>query len=136
MAVGLTYDTGALIAAESNVRGLWALHRRALERGLRPVVPAGVLAQAWRGGPQPQLSRLLKGCQIEDLTQVRARAAGAACGRAGSSDVVDASVAVGAIARRDLVITGDVQDITRLADALSAPLDVVAVGAVGGDPTG
>lgn len=136
MAAGLTYDAGALIAAESNARGLWALHRRALERGLRPVVPAGVLAQAWRGGPQPQLSRLLKGCRIEDLTQVRARAAGAACGRAGSSDVVDASVAVGAIARGDLVVTGDVQDITRIADALSSPLDAVTVSTVDGDATG
>ena len=135
MATGLTYDTGALIAAESSARGLWALHRRALERGLRPVVPAGVLAQAWRGGPQPQLSRLLKGCRIEDLTGVRARAAGAACGRAGSGDVVDASVAVGAIARGDLVVTGDVGDITRIADALVSPLEVVAVSAVDGGAT-
>lgn len=30
----MTYDTGALIAAERNDRRLWALHRRALERGL------------------------------------------------------------------------------------------------------
>jgi len=48
-----------LIAAERNVRRIWALHRRALERGLVPTVPAGVLGQGWRGGPQAQMSRLL-----------------------------------------------------------------------------
>lgn len=30
---GITYDTGALIAAERNNRRIWALHRRALEQG-------------------------------------------------------------------------------------------------------
>ena len=69
---GLTYDAGALLAGEANSRTLWALHRRLLERGLRPVVPAGVLGQAWRGGPQAELSRLLKGCRIEDLDEALA----------------------------------------------------------------
>ena len=53
----LVYDTGALIAAERGERRMWALHAEALHRGVLPSVPAGVLAQAWRGGPQPQLSR-------------------------------------------------------------------------------
>ena len=95
---GITYDAGALVAAERGDRLLWSLHRRALERGLRPTVPAGVLGQAWRGGPQAELSRLLKGCRIEGLDETRARTAGDACGRAGTADVIDASVAVGAIA--------------------------------------
>ena len=56
---GLTYDAGALLAGEASSRMVWALHRRLLERGVRPVVPAGVLGQAWRGGPQAELSRLL-----------------------------------------------------------------------------
>lgn len=43
----------------------------------RPPVPAGVLAERWRGGPQANLSTLLKGCDIEDLTQAQARAVGA-----------------------------------------------------------
>ena len=92
---GLTYDTGALLAGESNSRTLWALHRRVLERGLRPVVPAGVLGQAWAGGPQAGLSRLLKGCRIQDLDEARTRAAGAACGRSNTVDVIDAAVVVG-----------------------------------------
>lgn len=122
---GITYDTGALVAAERSDRLVWALHRRALERGLRPTVPAGVLGQAWRGGPQAELSRLLKGCRVEQLDELRARAAGAACGRANTADVIDATVVVGAVARGDLVVTSDHEDIGRLADALNVTLKIV-----------
>jgi hypothetical protein len=124
---GVTYDTGALLAAEANKRAIWALHRRCLERGLRPVVPAGVLGQAWRGGPQAELSRLLKGCRIENLDEVRARAGGAACGRSQTADIVDATVVVGAIARNDLVVTSDHKDLTRIAEALGAPVETMKV---------
>ena len=124
---GITYDTGALVAAERGDRLLWSLHRRALERGLRPTVPAGVLGQAWRGGPQAELSRLLKGCRIEGLDETRARTAGDVCGRAGTADVIDATVAVGALARGDLVVTSDRNDIKRLASALGASLEIVRV---------
>jgi hypothetical protein len=98
------YDAGALIAAERGDRRVWALQRRAIERGIVPTVPAGVLSQGWRGGPQAQLSRLLAGCRIEHLDEARARSAGAACGVAGTADVVDAAVVVGAGARGDLVV--------------------------------
>lgn len=60
---GLTYDTGALIAAERGDQAIWGLHRPALQRGNAPTVPAGVLAQAWRGRPQPNMSRLVGGCR-------------------------------------------------------------------------
>ena len=115
---GVTYDTGALIAAERNDRRLWALHRRALERGIVPTVPAGVLGQGWRGGPQAQMSRLLSGCWVEQLDEVRARSVGAACGVSGTSDIVDASVVVGAAARGDLVVTSDGRDLNRLQSAI------------------
>lgn len=121
---GVTYDTGALLAAEANRSDLWALHAQSLRRGERPVVPAAVLAQAWRGGPQAQLSRLLRGCQIEPLDETRARAAGVACGRSGVPDIVDAAVVVGALARGDLVVTSDPDDLQRIADALGRSLRV------------
>ena len=120
--MSLTYDTGALLAAEANRRELWALHARALLRGERPVVPAAVLAQTWRGGPQAQLSRLLRGCRIEDLDEPRARSAGVACARAGSRDIVDATVVVGALARNHLVVTSDPDDLARIAGSLGARL--------------
>ncbi len=121
---GLTYDTGALLAAEANRRELWALHARTLQLGRRPIVPAGVLAQAWRGGPQAELSRLLRGCQIEELTDARARSAGVACARSRTADIVDASVVVGAVARNDLVVSSDPDDLERIAESLGKHLSV------------
>ena len=124
---GITYDTGALIAAERGSRRLWELHRRVLAHEITPCIPAGVLAQGWRGGPQPRMSRLLAGCQVEELDEPRARAAGAACGVAGTSDVVDAAVVVGAAARADLVVTSDAADLCRLRDALGVQLQVCEI---------
>ena len=77
---GLTYDAGALIAAERGQDDVWVLHNHAVDRGQRPTVPAGVLAQVWRGGPQARLSRLLKACDIEALDESLGREAGLACG--------------------------------------------------------
>lgn len=124
---GVTYDTGALLAAEANRREVWALHARALARGVQPVVPAGVLGQAWRGGPQPSLSRLLRGCRVEDLNEPQARSAGVACARADTTDIVDASVVVGAIARHDLVVTSDADDLRKLAQTLGRRIDICAI---------
>ena len=121
-AVGATYDTGALIAAEANRRDVWVLHARLLQRGVRPVVPAAVLAQAWRGGPQPALSRLLRGCRVEDLDESRARVVGVVCARSGTHDVVDAVVVAGAFARDDIVLTSDSTDLERIAGALGGSL--------------
>jgi predicted nucleic acid-binding protein len=120
--MGITYDAGALLAAEANRREIWALHARSLQRGERPVVPAGVLGQAWRGGPQAQMSRLLRGCRIEDLDEQRARAAGVACARSASRDIVDASVVAGALARGDLVVTSDSDDLRAIAGAIGGSL--------------
>lgn len=90
-------------------------------------MPAGVLGQVWRGGPQAELSRLLKGCRIEPLDETKARTAGQACGRAKTADVIDAAVVIGAIARGDLVVTSDRNDIKRLTNALGTALEIVAV---------
>lgn len=113
---GLTYDAGALIAADRSDRLLWALHRAALERGLTPTVPAGVLGEAWRGGPQPQLSRLLKGCVVEALTEEGARAVGVLAARSGLDDTVDLAVVEGALRRHDAVVTSNPTHIQQAAD--------------------
>jgi len=83
---GLTYDTGALIAAERDDRLMWALHLAAIGCGLLPTVPSGVLAEAWSGGPQHQLSRLLKGCKVEELSEEQARQVGGLIARSGATD--------------------------------------------------
>lgn len=124
---GLTYDTGALIAAERDDRLLWALHRAALGRGLTPTVPAGVLGEAWRGGPQHRLSRLLKGCLIEHLSEVQARMIGVLAARSGLSDTVDLAVAEGAMRRQDAVVTSNRAHIEQVADAVARRLKIHTV---------
>lgn len=124
---GATYDTGALLAAESDDRRMWLLHRRTLVRGIAPTVPAAVLGQAWRGGPQPSLARLLQGCVIEDLNEESARATGTLLARARASDVVDASVVSGALVRRDVVVTSDRKDLEHLAGSALRRLHLVDI---------
>lgn len=124
---GLTYDTGALIAAERDDRLMWALHRAALVRGLIPCVPGGVFAEAWRGGPQARLSSLLKGCDIEPLGREQARATGALAARGKTAPIVDASVVECSLRRGHAVITSDPRDLHALAEAAGQRLVVHVV---------
>lgn len=85
-------------------------------------VPTVVLAQAWRGGPQANLSRLLARCTVSPLDEPLARAAGTLCGQTGTRDVVDASVAVLAHALAAPVVTGDRNALDALASAAGWPI--------------
>lgn len=127
--MGYTYDSGALIAAErGNVR-MWRIHNGMVSTGIRPVVPAGVLAQVWRGGSgrQATLARMLQQCEVEPLEESLAKQVGVALQKTGSSDVVDASVVVSAIGRGDSVVTSDPQDIRDISDALGEPVGIFPV---------
>jgi predicted nucleic acid-binding protein len=121
---GLVYDAGALLAAERRDVAVALLHQRAVRTGVRPIVPAAVLAQAWRGGPRPGLSLLLKGCLILPVDEHLARAAGTACGRARTSDVVDALVVVTAARLDATILTSDPDDLHHLADAINTKLTI------------
>jgi hypothetical protein len=124
---GITYDSGALIAAERGSRELWALHRRALERGVLPTVPAPALAQAWRSGRQAQLGHLLRGCRVAEFGERDARATGAALGASGTEDVVDVGVVVGAGVRGDVIVTSDPRDLEIVAAAAGLAPPLVSV---------
>jgi hypothetical protein len=115
--VSLLYDAGALIAGEADKPHLWRLHRQALHEGRRIIVPVPVLAQVWRGSRQVSLSRLLAGCEVVAMTEPVGRAAGTLCGRAGTTDVVDATVVVMAIQARCAIVTSDPDDLAALIDA-------------------
>ena len=122
---GVTYDTGALIAAERDNRRLWLRHARLLAHDTVPTLPAVVVAQAWRGGArQAKLARFIAPCQVEPLTDDLARAAGVIAGRSGHADVVDCAVVEGALRRDDVVVTSDASDRLRVADAMGAHLRV------------
>lgn len=111
------YDAGALIAAERNDREFWAEHRVRLESGVLPLVPAPVVAQVSRSPRQAQLRRLLRGCEVRELTEELAHAAGRLLGRAGKNDVTDAVVGHTALSHQAGVVTGDRPDIQALLDA-------------------
>ncbi len=122
--MGVTYDTGALVAADRGERRIWARHRALLTARIPPTAPAPVVAQAWRGGGrQALLARLLRGCDIEALDDGLARATGALAAKAGTTDVVDACVTEGALRRRDLVISSDPGDLKALAAAANRHLE-------------
>ncbi|MGH3771005.1 MAG: hypothetical protein ACRDRW_06365 [Pseudonocardiaceae bacterium] len=125
---GVTYDTGALIAAERNDRRMWALHAGLLAEEVAPVVPAPVLAQAWRGGPrQANVARLLAMCDVEWMTEDQARAVGILAGHSGHDDVVDVTVVEGAIRRGDAVVTSDRKHLESVARAAGATLRLADV---------
>ena len=113
----LVLDAGALIAFERADARMRALVREAIRSGVRLVIPAGVLGQVWRGGSRQALLRgLVKGptTVVAVLDEVLAEAAGVLCGRAGTSDVIDASVVLIARRERAVVVTSDTGDLRRL----------------------
>jgi hypothetical protein len=123
--MGITYDTGALIAADRGERRMWVRHRALLEHREVPTVPAPVLAQSWRGtGRQVLLARLLAGCDVEALDDRQARSVGTLAARAGVGDIVDACVVEGALRRRDLVVSSDEGDLRAIAAVLDRRLEV------------
>ena len=114
---GATLDAGALIAFERNQRFVVSIVGRAIEAGVVLTVPAGVVGQVWRDGRrQARLARLLGSStvSIETLDDARARAAGQLCGATHTTDVIDASVVLGARSRRQPILTSDLDDLRRL----------------------
>lgn len=123
--MGVTYDTGALIAADRSERRMWARHRALLARREVPTVPAPVVAQSWRGSPrQAQLARFLAGCYVETLDEGRARSAGALAARAATTDIVDACVVDGALRRQDLIVSSDPGDLRAIASAAGSQVEI------------
>ena len=116
--MGVTYDTGALVAAERNDRRMRALHAGFLAEEVVPTVPAPVLAEAWRSGSrQASLSRLPAMCDVEAMTDAQARQVGILSGKASHDDIVDVAVVEGAIRRGDSVVTSSAAHIIKVASA-------------------
>jgi predicted nucleic acid-binding protein len=121
------YDAGVLVAAERGDRRVWLAHTaRLMERSV-PLVPAPVVAQVSRSPRQAQLRRFLAGCHVAPLGEDDAHAAGRLLAASKTTDVVDASVVAIAIRYQAVIITGDVEDMERLAAAASAAVGVVGL---------
>ena len=117
----ITFDAGALIAIERRSRRMQALLEEIDRRDRQVAVPAGAVAQAWRGGPrQARIAALLgdERTEVVALDDPAARAVGLLSGRSGHADVVDVSVALCARQRDLHVVTSDPDDLRAVDDAL------------------
>lgn len=111
---GIVLDSGALIALERNDRSVWAILKSAARAGEEVLVPSTVVAQVWRGKPrQAQLAAALDHCLICPF-DAWARRVGELCGRARTTDICDAHVALVAVSQGDVLYTSDPHDLRRL----------------------
>jgi len=120
--VSFVYDAAVLVAADRNDRLVWAEHRARLELGMAPVTTSPVVAQVSRSGRQAQLRHFLRGCEIEPFAPDEGHAVGALLGAAGTSDVVDAHVVLVAARTGAVVLTSDLDDLSRLSEQVPSPV--------------
>ncbi|MDW3180036.1 MAG: hypothetical protein R8J94_21860 [Acidimicrobiia bacterium] len=123
--MSLILDTGALVALERNERPMWVRLKAAQLDGDVPLTHAGVIGQAWRGGPrQARLATALKGIHIHSIDETTGRLAGQLLGAAELHDVIDAAVALLAH-DGDSIITSDHDDLETLANTLGRHIELV-----------
>ncbi len=119
-AAGLVLDAGALQALERRNIRLLADLKRAGELELPIRIPAGCLAQSWRGGPRSaSLARLLKhSCAVVQVDERSAKQIGEFLSylrlpESEKPDVVDAHVALIARATKSVVWASHPDDMLR-----------------------
>ena len=113
MTLGLTFDTGALIALERRHQRVARVYRAAVAGGVPITVPAVVVAEWWRGRSEAR-EVILRGVRVEPTTADLAQLAGEALAAVSSAATVDALVMASAARRGDIVYTSDVGDLQRL----------------------
>ena len=112
--MSLVFDAGALIALERNDRDLWLALKRAASQSRDVIVPSTVLAQVWRAdAARARLAKVLEHCVIAPFDGL-AREVGALCGRAKTSDICDAHVALVASRAAFVLYTSDDGDLRHL----------------------
>jgi len=120
-------DAGALMAVDRRNRMIGAQLRVLQQQGTPIRVSSAVVGQAWRDGcKQANLARVLAGVGIVPLGEDNGKRIGELLALAGSTDVVDAHVALMA-AHADLVLTSDPGDIRKLLQARGVSARVQAV---------
>ena len=124
-------DAGALIALDRGDRDLMSTLQAAFENGHEVQAPAGAIGQAWRDpNRHALLSRVLKRCEEGALDGSTARSSGQLCGQTGTSDVIDASVAVADSSHHGskvTLLTSDPEDLRNLLSALRSDARIVKV---------
>lgn len=114
----LILDSGAVISLARGEPRVRAFLMRALELDAPVEIPAVVVAETIRGGPKDApVNRVLKMVtNVTPVTENHGRLAGNLLGAARSSSTIDALVIAHAVlAGGALVLTGDLDDLQRLA---------------------
>jgi len=112
--VGLTFDTGALIALERRSQRMWEIYRTATHDGVVITAPVAAVTEWWRGRTDVR-ERILGGLRVEPLTTPLAQAAGEALAAVKSATAIDAVVMASAALRGDAAVyTSDVEDLEAL----------------------
>ena len=107
-------DAGPFIVDGSNVNSrLWALIKRATERGDELHTTHPVMAQVWRDPPrQANLARAIHYFDVHPLDE--SVAVGRHLAAAATADVVDAHLALVAERLGTFILTGDPDDMSKL----------------------
>lgn len=107
-------DAGPFISDGENLNSrLWALIKRATERGDELHTTHPVLAQVWRKpSRQANLARAVRYFDVHALDE--SVAVGRRMAETGTSDVVDAHLAVMAEGLGTFILTADTDDMTKL----------------------
>jgi predicted nucleic acid-binding protein len=114
---GVVFDSGALVALERGDRGIATLVAEARRLDATLTVPAGCVAQVWRDPRrQVRLATFLRSANVAvvPLDDEEARRVGKLLASTGTTDVVDAHVALCAHRRGQVVLTSDTTDLRRL----------------------
>ncbi|MCC6902951.1 MAG: PIN domain-containing protein [Polyangiaceae bacterium] len=111
--IGLTFDTGALIALERRKQRMRVVVEHALAKDQPITVPADVIAEWWRGRTDLR-ELILQSVDVEPLTEALARRAGEALAQVPGATLVDAVVMASAASRGDVVYSSDVEDLEKL----------------------
>ncbi len=124
----LVLDAGAFVAVERGVSQVSALIKRELLTGHQPITHGGVIGQVWRGGTgrNTAIARILPGINIVPLDDELGKQAGVLLARTGSSDVIDAAVALLAT-DSGRILTSDPGDLAELAQAAGIDVKIVPV---------
>lgn len=110
---GFTLDTGALIALERRRQRMRSFLELAKRDKIPLVTPAVCVAEWWRGRSDLR-EGILAAVLVEHTDDVLVRLTGQALAIVASATLVDAMVMASAARRGGIVLTSDVQDLTRL----------------------
>lgn len=112
-ATSYTLDTGALIGLERRRQRMLGFLRIARADRATLFVPSVCVAEWWRGRTDLR-EQVLAAVVVEHTDEALMRLAGEALGSVQSATCVDAIVMASAARRSGVVLTSDVEDMTRL----------------------